>query len=85
MITLQDFESLNENQRTAYLSKAGTFLGFTRTTNKLIVDLYSIADFYIEVFFDSLSEELLYIKPFSNLDRLAPYLEQVDISEVIAV
>ena len=85
MITLQQFEILNEAQRTTQLWKVGVYLELTRKTGKLIVDLYSISDFYIEVFFDSFSEELLYIKPFSKLDRLVPYLEQIDISEVITL
>lgn len=84
MITFQEFEKLNEQQRANRLWKEGTYLDLSRKTEKLIVDLYGIGDFYVEVFFDSFSEELLYVKPFYNLERLSPYLENIDISNIVS-
>jgi nitrate reductase assembly molybdenum cofactor insertion protein NarJ len=83
MLTYQEFEQFNEKQRANQVWRTGTFLELTRITDQLIIDLYSVEDFYVEVFFDRSSEEVLYIKPFSNLNKLAPYLEQIDISNLI--
>jgi hypothetical protein len=71
MITLYDFIAMDDNGR-ADAAWSGTYLG-ERQEGELIVQLYSLPDFYAEVFYDSARNQVARIRGFKKLQLLAPY------------
>ena len=80
MLSFEEFMVLDEDLQTQVLSMDGVFLDLIRGTRNVNIELYALFSFYVEIFFDKITEEPLYLKPFRNIDLLDPYLEMVEIS-----
>jgi hypothetical protein len=85
MLSFDEYLELDEDLQTQLLSWDGVYLELIRGSRNLNVELYALYGFYVEIFFDKETEEPLYLKPFRNLKYLEPYLEMVDISDVIGI
>jgi len=55
---------------------AGNFLG-DREENGLRVQLYSIDNFYVEVFYDGVANKILRFRAFKSTNQLTPYLAHI--------
>jgi hypothetical protein len=44
--------------------------------------LYAVGDFYVEVYYSNILNEITTIKPFMYIDFLKPYLDNIDISDM---
>ena len=85
MLTYTEFQSLNEDMQTQLLSLDGVFLDLNRSRGKYHIELYALYSFYVEIFFDRLTEEPLYLKAFRKMKNLDLYLEMVDIGEILRI
>lgn len=81
MLTYEEYLSLDEDLQIQLLSLDGVFMDLMRSVRNLNVELYALYNFYVEIFFDKVTEEPLYLKPFNKMKYLEPYLVQVDIAE----
>lgn len=50
---------------------------------KFVVSLYELYDFYVEVYTIQESGEVIMVSAFKDTKSLEPYLEQIDISELV--
>jgi len=75
MLTLYDFNALDENGK-ADAIWTGDFLG-GREENGLKVQLYSLTNFYVEVFYDEWANKILRFRAFKSYDLLTPYLAYI--------
>lgn len=57
----------------------GVYLELIRQTPVLNIELYALSDFYVELYFDKLSEEPLFLKPIQLMEELEPYLPLIEI------
>jgi hypothetical protein len=85
MLTFEDYLDLEEDLQTQVLCLDGVYLELIRNARNLNVELYALYDFYVEIFFDKETEEPLYLKAFQETEGLEPYLELVDIAEVLGI
>jgi hypothetical protein len=85
MLTYQDYLFLDDDFQTQILSIDGVCLGLNRNLRNRKVELYSLYNFYIELFFDLLTGEPLYLKPFEGTNKLEPYLEKIDIAGITGI
>ncbi len=85
MLTFEEFLSLDEDLQIQVLSLDGVDLELKRTCRNLSVELYSLYKFYIEIFFDKMTEEPLYLKAFKKAKYLEPYLQQIDLTEILGI
>ncbi|HEU4633455.1 MAG TPA: hypothetical protein VFS22_05695 [Flavisolibacter sp.] len=85
MLTFEEYISLDNDLQTQVLSLDGVYLELIRSCRNLNVELYSLYNFYVEVFFDRVTEEPLYLKAFKNTRHLNPYLELIDIADVFGI
>jgi hypothetical protein len=76
-MTQQQFNSLNEHKQYRSLLLDGICLK-DRYVDDACVLLFQLHDFYVEVYFDKNSDEILMCRSFSSTDELEPYLEQTD-------
>ncbi len=73
MITVLDFnQMLLEEQASVALT--GTFLG-DRKEGSVVVQLQRLDNFYVEVFYDPMQNEILRYEGFTNINRLSPYIK----------
>ena len=82
MITLKKFRKLDYEVQLHCLYGSGVNLELYRTINEQEVVLYSLGDFYVEIFFNSDITRVLHVNAFHSLKKLDPYLRNVDISEI---
>jgi hypothetical protein len=75
MLTLDDFNALNETEQAEAIWQ-DTFLA-DRDENGLIIRLYSLKNFYGEVFYNAHTNEILRLRAFKALSELAPYLAHI--------
>ena len=81
MLTREEYKFLDELLQTQLLWINGVFL-MSRKTERLNVELFSLYDFYVEIFFDLKFDDPLYIKTFDDSNCLDVYLEQINIDDV---
>ena len=74
VLSLFEFNLLTDNEK-AEAVWSGTFLG-DRPEREFRVQLYRIAAFYVEVFYDGDANKIVEFQAFSSYDLLAPYLKQ---------
>ena len=77
MFNCADYKLLDENLQAQLLWMHGTFL-MARKTEKITAELFSLYDFYVEIFFAE-DEDPLFIKPFENICYLYVYLKSINI------
>lgn len=81
MFNYENYKLVDESLQAQLLWLDGVFL-MARQTEKLKAELFSLYGFYVEVLFDE-GDELLFIYPFENMERLHPYLKTIDIGEIL--
>jgi hypothetical protein len=77
-MTLYEFIGMDESDQ-AEAIWSGVFIG-ERETNNFRILLYSIDEFYVEVFYDDISNEIKRFRPFTTLLLLEPYLDKIDLN-----
>ncbi|MFA6083905.1 hypothetical protein [Mucilaginibacter sp.] len=75
MLTLDEFNALNGPEQAEAVWK-GIFLA-DREENGLIIRLYSLDNFYAEVFYNVHTNKILRLRAFNALSELAPYLADI--------
>jgi hypothetical protein len=81
-MTLFEFRLLSDFEQRDLLYKQGTYIG-KRKIYGLTVVAYQLENFYVEVFYTAYRKHINQIRCFLNTNRLEPYLEQMDIEDLI--
>jgi hypothetical protein len=81
-MTLQQFEALASHQQHKRLILQGVCIAdrITESTQWL---LFQLGDFYVEVAFSLDRDEIVASRVFEDVEELEPYLEMIDITQVI--
>jgi hypothetical protein len=82
MVTIHQFKNLRQEHQIDCLKEFGAFLDLYRKQEENIVALYALESFYVELHIAKRSDRILEIRSFSNVKKLSPYLEQVNINAV---
>jgi hypothetical protein len=77
-MTCTFFDRLSEAKQTDLIWEDGVFLA-RRTQGFYNVLLFQIEGFYTEVFYHSHFNVIIKIESFNDTERLAPYLEAIDL------
>ncbi|MBC7915101.1 MAG: hypothetical protein H7Y07_13370 [Pyrinomonadaceae bacterium] len=77
---LSDFVKLSTDEQAEAASK-GVYLG-ERDIKPYVIFLFTIDNFFAEVFFDEVRNRITRVKPFKSIHALDPYLEAVDIEKL---
>ena len=76
---LYDFKFLDDKSQAEVLFNYGVLIA-ERLYKDLIIQLYQINSFYVEVYYNAVFKMVQGINSFDNLTRLEPYLSSIDIS-----
>ena len=79
---LKAFTILSEEDKKRYLFDNGTLL-FSRQEPKFNIYLYAVEGFYVEVFYHIKSNEINFMRSFTNSCHLDLYLKEIDITELL--
>ena len=82
MLSFSQYRTLKQNDQVDLLLGDGVYLDLTRFTPNSYVELYALEDFYVEVFFEKTTEEPLFLRPFTDLRYLDPYLQEISIKQL---
>jgi hypothetical protein len=72
MITLYAFNELSDNDK-AEVTWAGTYLS-NRAEEGHLTQLYSLPDFYVEVYYHPETNTIIRFRAFKSLRQLVPYI-----------
>lgn len=78
-----EFKYQDKQKKKQLLFNHGVYLA-QRPSGEFIILLFQIDSFYAEVYFDTEEEQIGYIRTFTSVNDLEPYLQQVDISPLLA-
>lgn len=79
-MTIRDFQALDEiGQGEALLT--GTYLE-SRSAIGYKVSLYAINDFFVEVYYSEVLNEIFQLVPFNSTDALEPYLNYLKLDSL---
>jgi len=81
-MTLDQFNLLEQEEQQDVLWEDGVHIG-TRSTVFHMVVLYQIDEFYVEAYYNVIDNYIAKLRSFSHLEWLNPYLEEIDISELL--
>ena len=80
-MNLYEFNMLPIQYQAQFTWDTGVFLA-SRKTDQQIVNLYYMNKFFTEVHFSIKSEGVDMICSFTKLEKLSPYLDQIDLSQI---
>lgn len=78
-MTLYYFKQLSENGQLQVLEQKGVAIAYRKEQGRRML-LYSIDSFYVEVIH---TKKRMLVRSFSTDTLLQPYLEQIDLSELL--
>ena len=82
-MTLEQFKTLRHSNKTETIWNKGEHIA-TRIDGIFSVTLWQLGAFYVEIYFDILRNKITAFESFENLQRLEPYLAEIDISPLFA-
>ncbi len=85
MISFNTFKMLSCDMQAEVLLQWGVYLDLIRQTSELNIELYALNDFYVEIYFDKITEDPLFLKAFHSLEELEPYLSLIEIDSLFEI
>ena len=79
------FKMLSAEKQLDELSQHGIPFDLEYSTNGAEAVLFGYHDFYVELVVEKYTDAILNTRCFRNLKKLAPYLPQIDISEITSL
>lgn len=80
-MNLLQFRALPKDKQAQFTKQKGVYL-FCRTTKYALVKLYQVDCFYVELYYDKKMAFISIVNSFDTTERLQPYLQLLDVSEV---
>ena len=83
-MTLQQFRGAPCEVQEKLVKLKGVFL-MERKSMGVSVLLFQLDGFYVEVFYNTATATVSFIKSFNDMDGIEAYLDKIDISQVMAI
>jgi hypothetical protein len=83
-LSVETFNGLPNSQKYAVIEDHGVYLDAYHIVGKKKICLFSLFDYYVEVYYDQGSDLLRGAYAFTDFSRLDPFLADIDISQVYA-
>lgn len=77
-ITLYEFNILPDNEKADTVWEYGVFL-LNRVVEGNAINLYSLNDFYVEIWYDQPNNKIIKIRSFKSTNPLDPYLDDISL------
>jgi hypothetical protein len=83
-MTLYQFKSKNETEQTDIIGSKGELIA-EREEKFCTIHLYQVGSFYVEVYHHNHFNVVIRVKSFKDLKQLDPYLQQINIDEILSI
>lgn len=83
-MNLQQFRSASAEAQEKLVKGYGVFLMERRSLGVSVL-LFQLEGFYVEVFYNTTTNSVSFIKSFEDMDGIEAYLERIDISSIMAI
>lgn len=83
-MTYDQFDTQTRDQQRKLLLHEGTYLSY-RKCDQYSAFLYQVNNFYVEVFFKVNNLEITYVHSFEDTDHLEPYLDKINLEDLMPV
>jgi hypothetical protein len=83
MISLNIFKRLTIEEQVELLNEQAVSLDVYYKKSGTEVALFSLGNFYVELYVEPFTDEIIKIKSFTSIKRLDTYLGQININEII--
>jgi hypothetical protein len=84
IMKLRQFRAASQEVQEKLVKMRGVFL-MERKSMGVSVLLFQLDGFYVEVFYNTATEMVSFVKSFEDMDGIEAYLERIDIREVMAI
>lgn len=82
MISLHRFMSLPLDVQVDEMSKYAVSLDLFQRSKGADIALFAMHDFYVELYVERISDEIIKVSAFDSMKKLENYLDQVNIDEI---
>lgn len=82
MVSYLTYKLLPQNRQAELLFLHGVYLQLIRKHADFNIELYALNQFYVELYFDKLTEEPLFLNAIESVEELEPYLLLIEIDEL---
>lgn len=82
MFSIQQFNRLSSPQKYGILEDTGIYLDVFRIEGPFKIALFSLENFYCEVWLNQKTDQLFKAVAFSSYKKLDPFLAAIDLTEV---
>ncbi len=83
-MNFEEYNQLGEETQITMLLMQGVNLHLVRSCNEMVIQLYALDNFYVELFFRKTSSLCFQIKAFDQMKQLDVYLNSIDVSNLYA-
>jgi len=77
------FEKFDLNSKACITWKKGVHIAF-RSQGSFYMSLYRVENFYVEIQYQVFCDGIAAIRTFSSEEQLQPYLDQIDLKEILS-
>ena len=84
MYTTSQFNKLSRAAKLSIIEQHATYLELSRKDQHIIIRLFSLSHFYVEVYYSESNVQLITAIGL-NSHKLEPYLQKIDLNEIYAV
>jgi hypothetical protein len=82
-MTLKEFKAFTKHKQYRIILHSGVFL-CQRTLSSMKAQLFQVGNFYLEAFYRLPSGEMSFMKIYENTDALEPYLQSIDLQDLLS-
>jgi|APFEC2959095171_1045051.scaffolds.fasta_scaffold00121_28 hypothetical protein len=84
-LDIYEFNLLNRQEQVSYMYDQCTFLMQRKEDDRSRVNLYHAGDFFVELWYDTLTHQLGRVRSFNTTLLLEPYLENLALPSVSVI
>ena len=77
-IGLYEFNVLTDIEKANMVLDNGTFM-LKRHDDQHVINLYTLSDFYVELYYDQKSNRINKIRSFKSTEPLDPYIDDIEV------
>ena len=83
MYTTSQFNKLSRAAKLSIIEQHATYLDLSRKDQQIVIRLFSLSDFYVEVYYSESKVQLVTAIGL-NSHKLEPYLQKINLDEIYA-
>ena len=77
-IGLYEFNMLTDIEKANMVLDNGTFM-LKRHDDQQVINLYTLSDYYVELYYDQKSNRINKIRSFKSMEPLDPYIDDIEV------